>query len=98
MWIFGSTIPEKNRQSDFPKPPDYPIVVRKPCSKPVHCPHRHGAPGLRRSPAALRTGPSMDRALLPIQRQPLKQPAPIIPNRSILGEILIESSVARETA
>ena len=30
MWIFGSTIPEKNRRSGFPKPPDYPIVVRKP--------------------------------------------------------------------
>ena len=30
MWIFGSTIPEKNRQSGFPKPPDYPIVMRKP--------------------------------------------------------------------
>ena len=38
MWIFGSTIPEKNRQSGFPKPPDYPIVVRKPCLRVQHGP------------------------------------------------------------
>ena len=30
MWLFVSTIPEKNRQSGFPKSPDYPIVVRNP--------------------------------------------------------------------